>query len=83
MYTEERFHTVGTRMAHYWFAAASLHSRTKARVPVDQKFPALGWTQAHRRERGRGALGKRVAFASTAVNESYPGLKIDLISQVE
>ena len=56
MYTEERFHTVGTRMACYWFAAESLHSRTNVRVPVDQKFPALGWTQAHRRERGRGAL---------------------------
>ena len=56
IYAEERFHTVGTRMAHYWFAAESLHSRTNARVPVDQKFPALGWTQAHGRECGRGAL---------------------------
>ena len=56
IYAEERFHTVGTRMAHYWFAAESLHSRTNARVPVDQKFSALGWTQAHGRERGRAAL---------------------------
>ena len=30
MYTEERCHTIGTRMTHSWFAATSLHSRTNA-----------------------------------------------------